>query len=168
MKNYLGVFDFSNLINARYGVIGAISGAGGSILSKVYGGEMFIYFVFILLSAIAFDWMGALAAAKKDGSYGSAYGIQGIMRLAVMLALPAWGSAMDHILGTPNVLFFMFWGGILFHTLISMSANFKRAGWNVWIPTWAIDWVASEIEAKIKRAESRSQITIDKGDGTNE
>lgn len=164
MKNYLEVFNFSNLFTTRTGVVGVASGTAGSILSKIYGGEMFIWFVTALLLAIALDWIGGTASSKKDVSYASAYGIQGIMRVAVMLALPAFGSALDHILGTPNVIFFMFWGGLLFHTLVSMSANFKRAGWNVWIPTWAIDFVASEIEAKIKRAESRTQI-VDKGDG---
>lgn len=155
MKNYFEVFNFNNLISTRHGVIGVVSGAGGSLLSKIYGGDMFVYFALILSLAIAFDWAGAIAASKKDGSYASAYGIQGVMRVAVMLGLPAFGGALDHILGTPNVIFFMFWGGLLFHTLVSMSANFKRAGWNVWIPTWAIDLVASEIEAKIKRSESR-------------
>jgi phage-related holin len=164
MKNYLEVLNFSNFFTARTGFIGVTSGAAGSVISKIYGGEMFVYFVMILLSAIAFDWIGALAAAKKDGSYASAYGIQGIMRVAVMLALPAFGGALDHILGTPNVIFSMFWGGLLFHTLISMSANFKRAGWNVWIPVWAIDWVSSEIEAKMKRSESRTQNTLNKGE----
>lgn len=153
----LEIFNLNQLFTARTGLIGATSGVAGSVFSKVYGGEFFVYFAMILLAAIAFDWIGAIAASKKDGSYGSAYGIQGIMRVAVMLALPAFGGALDHILRTPNVIFFMFWGGLLFHTLISMSANFKRAGWNVWIPTWAIDWVASEIEAKIKRSENRVQ-----------
>lgn len=164
MKSYLEVLNLSNFFTTRTGVVGAISGTAGSVLSKVYGGEMYIWFVSALLLGITLDWIGGTSASKKDASYGSAYGIQGIMRVAVMLALPAFGAVLDHILKTPNLVFFMFWGGLMFHTLVSMSANFKRAGWNVWIPTWAIDFVASEIEAKIKRSESRTQNTVTKGD----
>ncbi|MDF2791848.1 MAG: holin family protein, partial [Neobacillus sp.] len=113
-----------------------------------------------------FDWVGAIASAKKDGSYASQYGINGVLRTAVMITMPAWGNLVDNALSTPGFFFFLLTGGLLFHTMISMTANFKRAGWDKWIPIWALEWIASEIEAKIKRSESR--ITIDKkGDGMN-
>ncbi|MFS0864139.1 phage holin family protein [Fredinandcohnia sp. 179-A 10B2 NHS] len=157
MNFYLGLFNFSGVFNLRNGFASVLSGAIGGLGSKLYGGsDLYVWFAAALVFAILFDWAGAIAAAKKDGSYASEYGLQGILRTAVLLALPAWGAVLDKILGTPNVVFFTFWGGIMFHTLLSMSANFKRAGWNTWVPTWAIDWVASEIEAKIKRSESRT------------
>ncbi|WP_245917348.1 phage holin family protein [Bacillus canaveralius] len=122
----------------------------------MYGGELHLYFIAVLAFAICFDWTGAVAASKKDGTYASAYGIQGVMRTAVMLALPAWGSMVDILLKVPvPAFFFVLWGGIFFHTCVSMTANFKRAGWDRWIPNWAIEWVASEIEAKIRRSEAR-------------
>lgn len=154
MKDYLSVLDFGSLLTPRNGVVGLATGALGPILSKVYGGEMYIWFILVLFFAILFDWIGGSIAAKKDDTYSSAYGLQGIVRTAVLLALPAWGSFIDQIFGT-NFIFFGFWGGVLFHTSISMAANFKRIGWNIWIPTWMIEWVAREIEAKIRRANSR-------------
>lgn len=155
MKYYLELFNFSNLLTVRNGFFGLAASLIGSVLTKVYGGELYLYFILCLSIPIVFDWISGSIASKKDGSYSSAYGLQGLFRTAVMISLPAWASLMDQLLGTPNVLFFIFWGGILFHTLISMSANFKRIGWNIWIPTWAIEWVASEIEAKIRRSNER-------------
>jgi phage-related holin len=163
MKFYSEIFNFSNLINLRTGLASLTSGAVGTLLNAVYGGDLHIYFISALFLAVVFDWFGGIAAAKKDGSYASAYGIQGVIRTAVMLALPAWGSIIDKIIGSPvSVFFYVFWGGILFHTLVSMTANFKRAGWDRWIPNWAIEWVASEIEAKIRRSEER--ISVEKGE----
>lgn len=158
MKHIYTIFDFSNLLNVRTGIISFSTGIIGSALTKIYGGEIFLLSMLALLLVIAFDWGGAIGASKKDGTYASEYGIQGVIRSAVLLALPAWGIIMDRIFGLPNVIFFLLWGGIMFHTITSMTANFKRAGWDRWIPNWALEFVASEIEAKIRRAESRMHI----------
>lgn len=155
LKINFGTFDLGNVMNFRNGVAAFSSGFVGPALSKVYGGDLHIWFVLVLVFAITYDWVAGSAAAKKDGTYASAYGIQGIMRTAVLLSLPAFGSMLDIIFRTPGVFFFVFWGGILFHTLTSMTANSKRAGWDRWIPLWAIEWVASEIEAKVKRSKER-------------
>jgi toxin secretion/phage lysis holin len=115
-----------------------------------------LYFIAVLGLTIIFDWIGGSIAAKKDGTYASAYGIQGILRTALMLVLPVWGSLIDTIIGNPVNLFFYILKAVMFyHTSISMAANFKRIGWNIWIPTWALEWVTSEIEAKINRAKER-------------
>lgn len=159
------IFNFNNLLNLRTSLASLISGVLGTFLNKVYGGEMNLILVGALSFAIAFDWAGAIAAAKKDGSYASQYGIQGVIRTAVMILLPFWGRLLDKALSTPGFFFYLLTGGLLFHTLISMTANFKRAGWDRWIPVWAIDWIASEIEAKIKRSESRVQIVKNKKQG---
>lgn len=161
MKTILSIFDFSHLLNARTGVAGITGGAIGTFIGKIYGGDLVLWFALALILAIGFDWLGGIAASKKDGSYASAYGIIGVMRTTVMLLLPALGSVLDIIFGTPNVCFYVLWGGIMLHTMISMNANFKRVGWNIWIPSWAIDLVTSEIEAKIKRSEDR---TVSKAD----
>jgi phage-related holin len=169
MKFYLEIFNFSNLLNLRTGLVSITSGVVGSLLNVLYGGDLHVWFVSALVFAVVFDWAGGIVAAKKDGSYASAYGIQGVIRTAVMLALPAWGSIIDKIIGAPfSVFFFVFWGGILFHTLMSMTANFKRAGWDRWIPNWAIEWVASEINAKTQRAfERQQQIQINQQETTD-
>jgi phage-related holin len=154
MKPYWDVFNLSNLLSARTGLASVVSGVFGTMMNHIYGGKMNPLFILILFMAIAFDWAGAIAASKKDGTYASQYGIQGVLRTGVMLLLPAWGTMLDKALGT-SFFFFLLTGGLLFHTLISMTANFKRAGWDKWIPIWALDWIASEIEAKIRRSESR-------------
>ncbi|ALC92052.1 hypothetical protein AM500_21330 [Bacillus sp. FJAT-18017] len=157
MRNYYDAFDLSSLLTLKNMAAGTVAGFAGSVVGKLYGGELHIYFILALILAILFDWAGGITASKKDGSYASAYGLQGVLRTAVMLVLPAWGSMLDIIFHTPAPAFFYaFWGGILFHTLTSMTANFTRAGWDKWIPNWAIQWVASEIEAKIRRSEERS------------
>jgi phage-related holin len=164
MKPYWEVLNLTNLLNARTGFASVASGVFGTLMHQIYGGKMNPVFILILFMAIAFDWTGAIAASKKDGSYASQYGIQGVLRTGVMLLLPAWGTLLDKALGT-SFFFFLLTGGLLFHTLISMTANFKRAGWDKWIPTWALDWIASEIEAKIRRSESRlpgPNMTMDK------
>ncbi|MFC9538674.1 hypothetical protein ACFTQ7_02175 [Lysinibacillus sp. NPDC056959] len=48
---------------------------------------------------------------------------------------------------------------MLYHIIQSMTANAIRAGWGQWFPDWLLtkltEWVRSEIEAKLARAEER-------------
>ncbi|CAM4109495.1 Phage holin family protein [Mesobacillus thioparans] len=161
MKPYWELINLTNLLNLRTGLASIVSGILGTMMTHIYGGNMNPLFIGILFLAIVFDWAGAISASKKDGTYASQYGIQGVLRTGVMLLLPAWGTMLDKAMGT-SFFFFLLTGGLLFHTLISMSANFKRAGWDKWIPTWALDWIASEIEAKIRRSESRLPVPSEK------
>jgi phage-related holin len=155
MKAYLEIFNFSNLINFKTGFISAIGAGAGTYLGKIYGGEAALYIIGALALGIVFDWLSAIAAATKDKSYASQYGIMGVLRTAVILALPVFGKLLDSALGTQGFIFYMLSFGLLYHTLVSMTANFKRAGWDRWIPTWALELIASELEAKLKRAHSR-------------
>lgn len=156
MKFYQEIFyDLSKFVSAKTGVFSLISGALGGTASMLLSGKITAYTWLCLILAIALDWTGGSAAAKKDGSYASEYGLQGIVRTAVLLAIPFFGYCLDKVIGTPNILFFVFWGGLLYHTVISMTANFTRAGWDRWIPNKAIQYVSSEIEAKAKRSGSR-------------
>jgi phage-related holin len=156
MNIYSRIFDLTNLLSLKTGFASALIGGGAAVFEYFYGGENSFVFMLLLVLVIAFDWSGGIAASKKDGSYSSAYGIQGVMRTVVILALPAFGHLFDVAFKTPlNMVFFMIWGGILYHTLQSMTANFIRAGWDKWVPTWAFEWVANEIEAKINRSQFR-------------
>jgi phage-related holin len=155
MKAYLDIFNFSNLVNLKTGFISAIGASVGMYLSKLYGGEVGLTIISTLALAIALDWLGAIAAATKDKSYASQYGIIGVLRTAVILALPVFGKLLDSALSTQGFIFYMLSFGLLYHTLVSMTANFKRAGWDRWIPTWALDLIASELEAKVNRAQTR-------------
>ncbi|MEH7157485.1 phage holin family protein [Neobacillus drentensis] len=155
MKEYLNIFNLSNLLNLKTGFFSIIGAGIGTFLSKIYGGEVGLIFITLLGLAVCLDWLGAIAAAMKDKSYASQYGIIGVLRTAVILALPVFGKLLDSALNTQGFFFYMLTIGLLYHTVISMTANFKRAGWERWIPTWALDIIASELEAKVKRAQSR-------------
>ncbi|OPA77479.1 holin [Paenibacillus selenitireducens] len=130
----------------------------------LYGGatkSMMIALIFF----IVLDWITGTRAAKKDNSYASEYGIDGVFRTFFILLLPAGGHLLDEAFGLPGVLFGALCIGVLYHTLQSMIANAVRAGWANWFPEKLLikitDWVKSELDKKVQRAESR------KGDSGN-
>ncbi|WP_262383112.1 phage holin family protein [Bacillus infantis] len=157
MRIITEVFDFSNLLNTRTGMASVFSGITGSLMIGLYG-ETNVPWMLIVWILIGLDWIGGIAAAKKDGTYASEYGISGVMRTVVMIVLPVVGDKIDKVMGTPQLFFFLLAGGIAWHTWESMTANFARAGWSRWIPNWALNIVASEIQAKIRRSADRLQV----------
>lgn len=46
-----------------------------------------------------------------------------------------------------------------------MTANVVRAGWEKWVPEWAMNAVSDEIEHKLARAIKRRQEKEKHGDG---
>lgn len=108
---------------------------------------------------IIMDWISGIRAAKKDDTYASRYGIDGVVRTMFMLMLPAGGHLLDVVFNFPGIIFGAFAFGLLYHVLQSMTANSIRAGWGDWLPlpvlNALIDWVKSELDKKIQRAESR-------------
>lgn len=155
MKDYLSIFDLSNLFTAKKGLFALFGGSIGTFLGTIYGGGVGVSIMYALAFAIGLDWVGAIAAATKDKSYSSQYGIIGVLRTAVILALPAFGKLLDSALNTQGFFFYMLAVGLLYHTIVSMTANFTRAGWDKWIPLWALNIITSELEAKVKRAQNR-------------
>ncbi|WP_438497190.1 phage holin family protein [Paenibacillus sp. IHBB 3054] len=113
-----------------------------------------------LLFFVVMDWLSGIRAAKKDNTYASKYGIDGIFRTFFMLLLPAGGHLLDMVFGLPGAIFGALAIGTLYHVLQSMTANAIRAGWGDWLPLsvmdWIIKWAGSELDKKIKRAASRS------------
>ncbi|MFE1631034.1 holin family protein [Brevibacillus reuszeri] len=104
----------------------------------------------VLLFTIALDWMTGVAAAKKDDSYSSEYGLSRIPRTLFLIALPALANQLDKVMGTPGFLFYGVTFGLLYHTWNSLTANAYRAGWP--IPKSIVNLVGSEIKAKAERA----------------
>lgn len=124
-------------------------GSGPAVISSVVAVAFFILM----------DWLSGSRASRKDSTYASHYGIDGLFRTFFMLLLPAGGHFLDNLLGSPGVIFGVFIFGLLYHTIKSMTANCIRAGWAEWLPISALekvtDWVQSEIESKIDRAIKR-------------
>lgn len=128
----------------------------------LYGqGNIVLYLMLALIFFIALDWISGSRASKKDNSYASEYGIDGVFRSFFMLALPAGGHLLDMAFNLPPVLFGLLAAGLLYHTIQSSTANAIRAGWGRWIPDWIMtkiaDWVKSEIESKLDRALKRKE-----------
>ncbi|MFC9540800.1 phage holin family protein [Lysinibacillus sp. NPDC056959] len=130
------------------------------VFEFLYGeGEVVMYTMTALFFFLVMDWISGVRASKKDKSYGSSYGIDGLFRSFFLLLLPAGGHLLDMIFGTPGVVFGLLAAGLLYHIIQSMTANAIRAGWGQWFPDWILtkltEWVRSEIEAKFARAEER-------------
>ncbi|HHY72710.1 MAG TPA: phage holin family protein [Bacillus bacterium] len=128
----------------------------------MYGeGEVIKYTMTTLLFFIGMDWLSGIRASKKDDSYGSKYGIDGVFRSFFIILLPAGGHLLDMILGAPSVVFGLLSFGVLYHVIQSMTANAIRAGWGEWVPDWILvkltNWVKAEIESKFARAEKRKE-----------
>lgn len=141
-----------------------IAGAVGAVLLPVfeffYGeGTAVMGAVITVAFFIGMDWLSGSAASRKDNTYASHYGIDGVFRTFFMLLLPAGGHLLDNVLSSPGIVFGIFVAGLLYHTTKSMTANAVRAGWANWLPISMIDkvadWVQSEIESKIDRANKR-------------
>jgi hypothetical protein len=59
---------------------------------------------------------------------------------------------------------------VLYHVLQSMTSNTIRAGWIDWVPVKIleklIEWVGSEIDSKLSRAEKRKEERVINNDET--
>ncbi|MCM3141645.1 phage holin family protein [Brevibacillus sp. MER 51] len=115
----------------------------------LYGtGRMDILILLFIMNAL--DWVTGIAAAKKDLTYSSDYGLSRIPRTLFLFALPAVGNLLDKVMGTPGFLFYGVTFGLIYHTWTSLTANAHRAGWPM--PKSIEKLVGSEIKAKTERA----------------
>ncbi|MCJ8008129.1 phage holin family protein [Lederbergia wuyishanensis] len=141
-----------------------LAGLLGSVLvpmfEYLYGtSETVMYTMSALLFFTTMDWISGTRASKKDKTYASKYGIDGIFRTFFILLLPAGGHLLDMIFGAPGIIFGLLSFGVLYHIIQSMTANSIRAGWGEWVPEWLLskltNWVKEEIESKLARSEKR-------------
>src|SRR5690554_5559253 len=139
---HVGVFLFSkkeliylDTLLKTQNILAALTGAIlVPVFEFLYGeGDVVKYLMTALLFFIVMDWISGIRAAKKDHSYGSKYGIDGVFRTFFILLLPAGGHLLDKVLGSPGVVFGMLGAGILYHVIQSMTANAIRAGWGEWV-----------------------------------
>lgn len=141
-----------------------IASGVGSVAIPAYqflygGGDAVRAIMTALLLFIVLDWLTGVRAAKKDNTYASKYGIDGVFRTFFILLLPAGGHLLDQALNTSGAICGALSVGMLYHILQSMTANALRAGWGDYFPEWLItpvlQWVKSELDAKIQRATNR-------------
>lgn len=154
--------SFQNTIASFFGAIFV------PVFEFLYGeGDVVKYIMTALITFIALDWISGTRASKKDNSYASKYGIDGIFRTFFIVLLPAGGHFLDMVAGTNGIIFGAFAVGILYHVMQSMTANALRAGWGDYFPDWLItrltNWVREELESKLSRAESRKNNKLGAG-----
>ncbi len=141
-----------------YSIFGTVGAFFVSVFNFLYGEDPVRYLALLLYGlVISLDWIGGHRAAKKDGSYASEYGIEGAYRTVFLLIMPAVGHLIDQITGMPGIAFGFVIAAFGLHIWKSMTANVVRAGWEKWVPEWAMNVVADEIEHKIARATKRRQ-----------
>ncbi|MEK4343282.1 phage holin family protein [Brevibacillus sp. FSL L8-0710] len=138
------------------------SGASGAFLLStfhvLYGeGSVRYMAIGLYVLLISMDWLAGHRASRIDGSYASEYGIRGGYRAVFLLGMPAIGHLVDQISGTPGIAFGFLTAAFGLHIWKSMTANVIRAGWEKWVPKWAMVYVADEVEHKIARAIKRKQ-----------
>lgn len=131
----------------------------------MYGeGDVVKYLMTALLFFVLMDWITGIRSSKKDKTYASKYGIDGIFRTFFILLLPAGGHFLDMVLGTNGLIFGALGAGVLYHILQSMTANALRAGWGEYFPEWILtkltQWVKEELESKLSRSELRKKERI--------
>jgi phage-related holin len=133
------------------------------VFEFMYGaGETVTAALVALTFFIVMDWLSGSRAAKKDYSYASKYGIDGVFRTFFMLLLPAGGHFLDVLFKMPGIFFGLLIAGLLYHIIQSMTANAVRAGWADWLPinllNMIVKWVGSELEKKVQRATERGGV----------
>ncbi|RNB66417.1 holin [Brevibacillus borstelensis] len=139
-----------------------MSGAIGAFLLTtfhfLYGEGPAKYITMTLFGMlIALDWISGYRASKIDGSYASEYGIEGAFRTAFILFMPAIGNLVDQVTGMPGTAFGFLVAAFGLHIWKSMTANVIRAGWDKWVPGWAMNAVSDEVEHKLARAIKRRE-----------
>lgn len=148
------------MIERGTGLFAILGSVFTTVFTFLYGDSEMTRNVMILLAfVIVLDWLSGISASKKDNTYSSAYGLQGINRTFFIVVLPALGHLVDDVVGTPNIFIGLLAAGVLYHTLQSMTANAIRAGWGNWFPDWLLnkltDLVKDEIDAKLSRSVER-------------
>ncbi|HDR7890840.1 phage holin family protein [Bacillus toyonensis] len=157
IQELIKVLNISDVITSnQFKVGGVISGGLGTLFNFLYGKTNLIWIV-ILVWVVVLDWITGSKASKLDGTYSSQYGIESIARTVVLFLLPSLAHLFDIAFKLPEFFFFMVTGGLVYHIFNSFTANCVRIGWDKWIPTWLLESVSSEIEAKIRRSKSRKE-----------
>ncbi|WP_203364732.1 phage holin family protein [Bacillus sp. REN10] len=110
------------------------------LFENLYGeGETVKAIMVAVAFFIAMDWLSGIRAAKKDNTYASKYGLDGVFRTFFIALLPAGGHLLDAALSLPGILFGLLSFGVLYHVLQSMTANAIRSGWCDWVPVSALE-----------------------------
>jgi toxin secretion/phage lysis holin len=135
----------------------AVGGIIGPWIDLFYGNGRLLP-ILLLIIVIFIDWITGVAAAHKDRTYSSDYGLRkGLPRTLFLLALPIVANLMDTMISSPGLFFYAITLGMIYHTWQSLTANALRAGWGKWIPTSVFSLIESELKAKTERAQKRAE-----------
>lgn len=136
-------------------VVGATGTAVMMMVNFMFGTGITRTAGLIFLAVLTLDWLSGRAASKRDGTMASEYGINGAYRSAFMIGIIVLAFRVDVALGLPYILYAYFIFNFGLPTWKSMTANVYRAGWERWVPGFALERVADEIEHKTARANKR-------------
>lgn len=147
--------QMENIIKTDNAVVLLIGGTLSPILSALYG-EKGTQMMIAVFGLMILDLVVGTLAAKKEKIETSEYGLKGLIRIAVICALPIFGHQADKFIGAGSVMFYALSAGIFYHTLKSFGANIVRVGWDRFLPMWMLDMVLSFLETEIQSKRVRS------------
>ena len=156
MQRFTHTFQLETITRPDNAAVAFFGAYVGPAFDLLYGPGR-ISVILALYVVILLDWVTGIAAARRDESYHSDYGISGVFRTIFILAFPALANVLDHAMGTPGLLFYAVTFGLIYHTYVSLTANAARAGWSKYIPQAVLRFVTSEIKAKADRAARRKE-----------
>ncbi|QGQ95880.1 holin [Paenibacillus psychroresistens] len=161
MDRYLkSILSLDTLLKYKNVATGAVGAAAAPFLEQAFSSGKFWCYLFLFLIIIG-DWISGSAAARKDGTYSSEYGISGVLRTTLILLIPFIGFALDMIsvhvfkISQPGCVYYALTLMLARHSAESLTANSARAGWDRWIPNKVLIYISSEIQAKIERSEKQ-------------
>jgi phage-related holin len=103
----------------------------------------------ILILIFIGDWItGTLLAKRGEITYSSKYGIQSIIRTALILILCAAAYGMDYLFNAGAWIFSILTLAFIYRNLASLVANIMVLGWGSFFPIWLWAWLSDEVKRK--------------------
>ncbi|MGG0794524.1 phage holin family protein [Brevibacillus laterosporus] len=150
-------WELPSFIKAENGVVAVLGAAILPYVDFLYGSDRH-KILNALFFLIALDWFSGIAAAMRDQTFSSDYGIRkGIPRTLIVLLLPIAANLLDEAMQTPGFLFYGVTFGLIYHTWVSFTANVARAGFERLIPSSILKFVGSELKAKAERSQRHKE-----------
>lgn len=131
MSNFKEMIDLDTVIKTGNLIAAAFGAFLVPFFEYLYGeGEVVLSLMAALVFFVAMDWITGVRASKKENSYGSKYGIDGVFRSFFILLLPAGGHLLDKVIGSPGTNFWNLrcWYYLSRHSIHDSKRNQSRMG----------------------------------------